>query len=368
VVSIYFALSKIADYYGLTRFRDSDGYLLMAYRTALAYHTLPMYKNNALACGNFGESLFFDLMDTLRVKGYNAEANELVMHVRRKAEHFFAQAHPYLSEYPFDTTGYSDAYYLKKYAGGVDGAAPVVSMLRATRGRQQSWPWYGGDVRWGWGASKYPWMDELCINYMTNQNGRALLDNFHETGHIEDLRLGYASFLAYWSLIEPSGIAHNLYTWEPTRMTFDPWTSEMGCGFYFGFLMACSYAVDDPDFGFIGYGCDVEGDPAGHIAVIPRDGVARRIKVCPLGISVESHSARIDRLDIEDGGRKVNLLLRETLGQQAKELITIKGLPEGNYTLSVNYIEQGTFTAAQCGEGVPVVVPPNAQLPVQLIR
>jgi hypothetical protein len=368
VVNIYFGLSKIAENYGLTSFRTADEYILMAYRTAIAYYVLPMYKNNAMACGNFGEALYFDLVNVLRDKGHTSEADKLEGHIRRKAVFFLSQKHPYLSEYPFDTTGYSDAYYLRKFAGGIDGAKSVVSMLRGTRGRQHSWHWYGGDVRWGWGCSKYPWHDELCINYMTNQNGRALLDNFHETGEIDDLRIGYASYLMYWALIEPSGVAHNLYTWEPTRTAFDPWTSEMGCGFYFGFVMACSYAIDDPDFGLIGYGCDVDGNINGHLSIIPRDGVARRVRVYPAGIKIESNATRIERADIEEGGKKIVLLLAETLGSVTEDKLIICGLPKGNYVLSANYIEQATFTAEECAAGICVPVATGANVSVHLIK
>jgi hypothetical protein len=368
VVNIYFALSQIADLYGLTRFRDADGYLMMAYRTALTYFTVPMYKDNARTVGNFGESLYFDLAAALRAKGHAAEADELERHIRRKAEFFMTKPYPYLSEFPFDTTGYSDAYYLKKFAGGAEGAAPVVRMLRATRGRQFSWWWYGGDVRWGWGCSKYPYPDELCLNYMTSQNGRALLDHFHDTGDIEDLRIGYGSFLAYWALVRPDGVARNLYTWEPQRMTFDPWSSEMGCGLYFTYLMACSYVVNDPDLGLIGYGCDVEGDPKTHLSVVPHDGVAKRIRIGPLGMLIESPAARIERLDVEAGGRKIALVLRETLGRQLSAPLVIGGLQAGKYKLTADGHDLGTFTAKQCASGLRIPLPGGSRITVHLAR
>jgi len=366
LVNIYFALSKIAGGYGLTRFRDAEGYLTMAYRTALAYYTLAMYKDNARTVANFGESLYFDLVAALRTHGHAAEADELEWHISRKAELFLSKPYPYLSEFVFDTTGYADAYFLRKHAGGLEGAAPVVSVLRATRGRQHSWPWYGGDVRWGWGCSKYPWPDELCLNYMTTHSGRALLDHFHETGEIQDLRLAYGSYLAAWALVEPSGLAHNLYTWEPTRMVFDPWTSEMGCGLYLNFITACAYAVDDPDFGLIGYGCDVEGDSRGHISVIPRDGVAKRVRIWPSGIQVELSAGKIDRVDAEGNGRKLALVLRETLGREIDAPLAVRGLPEGNYRLSANFMEQGTYSAAECAAGLCVPLPAGGAVQVQL--
>jgi hypothetical protein len=201
---------------------------------------------------------------------------------------------------------------------------------------------------------------------MTSQNGRALLDNFNQTGEIEDLRLGYGSYLAYWSLIREDGIARNLYTWEPQRMVFDPWSSETGTGLYFLYNVACSYAVDDPDFGLIGYGCDVEGETTGHISIIPRDGMSKRATIVPLGLALETTVGRIDRVDAEDGGKKLAVLLRETTQQPLKAILTAKGLPAGEYTLSANYVEIGTFSSDQCAAGLELSLPAGASVPVHI--
>ncbi len=366
VVNIYFGLSKIAENYGLTSFKTAEEYLLMAYRTAISYFTTSMYKDNNWACGNFGESFFFEIVDVLRAKGFTEEADELEGWMQKKADKFLSEEHPYLSEYPFDTTGYADAYYLRQMAGGQEGAQSALDMIRATRGRQWSWPHYGGDVRWGWGASKYPYHDELCMNYMVPQNGCPLLDAFRVAGDIEDLRLGYGSFLANWSLISANGVGRNLYTWEPQRMTFDPWTSEMGTGIYFTYVMGCSYIVDDPAFGLVGYGCDVEGSIDGHISAIPRDGMYKRAYIGPFGVEIDSPGAKLERIDAEAGGKKIALLLKEPLGKDMDVKLIVRGLPEGNYTLSANFVAVRSVTSDECAAGIVVPLAAGTSVPVHL--
>jgi hypothetical protein len=366
VVNIYFALSKIAERYGLTRYKTSTEYLMMAYHTALAYYELPMYKNNARTIGNFGECFFVELVEKLRKIGCEDEANRIESHTRTKADYFLAKDYPYESEFPFDTTGYAEAYFLKKYAGGASGASPALSMIRATRGRQFSWWWYGGDVRWGWGCSKYPYPDELCLNYMTSQNARPLLDSFNYSGCIDDLRIGYGGYLAYWALIRPDGVAHNLYSWEPQRMLFDPWSSEMGTGMYFLYDMGCSYAVDDPDFGIVGYGCDVDGDAKHHIGIIPHDGIAKRVRICPLDICIETEVGRIERVDIHYAGKKIVLTLRENAGLDLTARITVKGLPKGKYEISADFKKIAEANADECSDGLIIPLPKNSVVPVHI--
>jgi hypothetical protein len=369
VWNIYYHLYLIARRYGLTQRVSADAYLERAYRTARAFFTRPMHKEHHRTKGNMGEDTLGELITALEQEGRSAAAEELRQHRDRKVAYMTQHRNPYLSELAFDTTGYAAAYWYRRVGKDEPGAAATLNVIQATRHRIAGWPWYASDVRWGWGNSKFRSGDEICFNYMTGLNARALLDAYERDGGRQHLRLGYAALLAVWVLVEPDGTAHDFYGWEPVRRRFDPWTSEMGLALFPAIALSSAYVDDDPELGLIGYGCRVEMLEGRGFRVLPLDAVRQRIWLAPQQQAIELSAGVIEALDVRGDGERYVLHARGNLATGHVARLRLRGAAsEATYRIEgpdeVLRTVGGTALAA---EGVAVQLPP-ATVTLQLGR
>ncbi|MBN1350379.1 glycoside hydrolase family 65 protein [candidate division KSB1 bacterium] len=245
VMNIYFCMYEIGRRFDVLQQATHTEYLEHAYGTAMAYMTLPMYENSNLTQGNTNDNVLVKIAEALKAEGCTTQYEALTHQIERKSEYMRTASCPYASEYTFDTTGYEGVYWLRKYGGDAPGMEDVMHTIRATRGSQPHWIFYGNDTRWGWGNSKIESPDEICYNYMAPLNGRVMLDAFLYFSKPEDLRQGFAATVGTWCLVEPDGTAHDFCGWEPCRRIFDPWSSEMGVGLYATLLCLGAYVYDD---------------------------------------------------------------------------------------------------------------------------
>ena len=126
---------------------------------------------------------------------------------------------------------------------------------------------------------------------------RPLFDRYEQTGDLHYLQKAYGATLAVWSCVDPSGKGYNGREWR-----FNPpekgspeynyyrngcFSGEVGMGLYGNLSMLKSYLVQDPDFGLIGYGCDVT-ETSDDYTLIPQDGLGVRAAFVPLGVSLET--------------------------------------------------------------------------------
>ncbi len=212
----------------------ANEYLQRAYGTALALFTVPKEIENWDACetGLYNELVIADLIEELQNSGMNAEAERLRLHWERKVL-FFVNDRPDLfqSEYPFDSTGFEATHALAKYAirhadaPGAEkqlGVAPqkakeFMEKQMAANIFCRGWPetaYYllGSDYRAGAGNS-------YTLSYMSQMGGWAVLDYalYHARNPDPYLRLGYASFLSSWALMNSGTPESNYGYWYPGK-------------------------------------------------------------------------------------------------------------------------------------------------------
>lgn len=272
VFNIYYSLYVTGKRYGGTNVRP-ETYLERAARTALAYFEYGKCLNAAIEQGNIGDCALPLILDALEAEGMTGLRRDLDRAMEPKIRHMTEHERPFASEYTFDTTGYEGVYWIRSMKG--DGSS-VLSTIMGTRGKQPFWYHYGGDVRWGWGNSKLTSPDEICFNYMCGLNARVLL---HAWLNVSPdpwwLKLGFAGSVAPWALVDADGTAHDFCGWEPGRVAFDAWSSEMGLGLAATLFSLTSVVTVDP---LLGYGCRVKRE---HdlLHIEPCDGVRRRIAI-----------------------------------------------------------------------------------------
>jgi hypothetical protein len=382
VILLYYNMYLIAkDYPAMVHYLDASGYLERAYRTAMAFFTVPMeiVKWSAYETGTYNELVIPDLIRVLGQNGLTEEADKLRAHWENKVA-FFINQHPDLfqSEYPFDSTGFESTHALATYAvqreqdvtatefrktvNSSDANDFLEEQMRlnvAARGMEPAYFWLGSDYRAS-GNTAY------TLSYMSQMGGWAVEDyalNFARDP-IPYLRLGYASYLSSWALLNSGTPESNYGYWFPGKESdggagggFEPrpwgrawlgnkemghgswwYSGEIDLGFSAALRTAATVISDDPIFGLYAYGGELTRHGA-SIEVIPRDGLRDRFDV------VRGNTRFQMRLDRDGFGQGKPIVFNESLDRvtfrlenrsndQHETTLTLKGLPPGSYSVS----------------------------------
>ncbi|OXU15737.1 DUF5695 domain-containing protein [Sedimentisphaera salicampi] len=332
----------------MVKYLDADEYLERAYGTVKAFFEVPYniymeggwaftgWTDWAYTLGNFHEKYMLKIIDALEKSGQQEKADYIRGEWEKKVKYFiYDDPYPFTSEMPVDSTAYESTYAIAKYAmnnelnpdkklwknknTGQWYSHPVIDKTKhaefmerqlmanlACRGwLEASYYFLGSDFR-GLGSSGY------TLSYMSQMGGWSVLDYslyFAEKPE-EYLRLGYASMLSSWALVNAGEKESGYGFWYPGKMhdgsvgwgfcpqkvgqewnhgCWDkdaggvkrgPWPvcGEIDHGLTAGVEVACTVLLDDPLFGLFAYGGELD-EKAGNVNVIPRDGVRRRLHV-----------------------------------------------------------------------------------------
>jgi hypothetical protein len=301
-------------------------YLKRAFGTAVALFTVPMQVErwSAYRTGLYNELVIVNVISDLRAEGMTTEAETLERHWKEKVKTFVnGQLNLFQSEYAFDSTGFEATHALAKYAlqnadkpGENKTGIPQENALRFMQKQLASntfcrgWPepaYYllGSDYRGNGGNS-------FTLSYMSQMGGWSVLDYALNYAAEPDwyLRLGYASYLSAWALMNTGTPESNYGYWYPGKANdggagggFEPapfgqtwlnqphhrgpwyYSSEVDLGYSGALRTAATILADDPIFGRFCFGGDWRTTSQG-IEVIPKDGVRRRFHTLILGQKV----------------------------------------------------------------------------------
>ena len=378
IVMLYFRMFHIAKFYpDKIKHLDAATYLERAYRTAVAYWTVPVAveKWSADAVGTMNEAFIPELIDTLEEEGKKEWADTLRRHWEGKVERFVMKTpNLYGSEFAFDSTGFESTGAFAKYAMTRETPefrqrVPAVAALKfmnfqlllnmSDRGwLEHTYYQLGSDYR---GNLTY------LLSYMSQMGGWSILDyalNF-ATDPAEYLRLGYASSLSSWALVN-SGTAESGYgywfpspnndgaagggfmpeasgrAWIGKQVTRGAWhySAEEDVG-YCGALRAhATILTKDPRFGEFAYG-GVSTRTASAVSVIPRDGLRVRFHVVRddqrLHLELDHDGfAKEQPIVVSDALDRIQFVVENRTGGTHQTGLSIGGLPAGSYVVRVN--------------------------------
>ncbi len=434
--ALYYDLYRIAKQRpDLVKELDAAGYLERAYGTARAYFEVPAkirmeggwaftgWVDWQYTIGNFHEKYLLPLVAALEAEGQQAKADFLRAEWEKKVKYFiYDNPWPFTSEMPIDSTAYESTYAAAKYALDVPlrpdsnlwqdrnsqkwFSHPVIDLKRhqefllrqhlanlACRGVLEANYWsLGSDFR-GCGSASY------TLSYMSQMGGWAVLDYAlrYDANPAANLRLGYASMLSTWALMNAGDAQSNYGFWTPgvlhdgamswgfqPRRVGTEWNpatrdlprgawpvcGEVDHGLAAAIEAARTVLFDDPVFGLFAYGGEAmrQGDT---IRVIPRDGVRRRFSAI-LG-------ARRFHLDLTDDGFAQSTALEiaasldhirftlENRGTSAHNTgLRVEGLPQGEFALIVN--EDETMTTFFSGGAPAVLSIPLSSAPARTVE
>jgi hypothetical protein len=329
VANIYHALYRIGKRYGLLMRRTAEDYLRMAYRTSLLWFTTGLYKHLGLITGSNAVEILADL----EREGWSSEHARLLALMKECNEEFLRDPYPYASEIEIDETGQHQVYFFTRlFARRGDAAsrtknAEVVRALKALRGGDQPvWFSYGNDL-----FAHPDLRGMLSCWHSGSLNGLALLAAFEETGDPVALLKAYPGVMSVLRNVQPDGMGFAWFMYAPDVFGFEPpRTFEGGLGLW-GFLRAAkAYVVEDPSFGWIGYGCRVEAGPE-DIKAMPNDGVRKRLCFVAAGLDVEVRAGEIARASFRPKDGRLSLELADSTGLVRTARLTIRGLSAGDY-------------------------------------
>jgi hypothetical protein len=402
LVVTYFGMYRVAkEYPQITTTLTADDYLTRAYGTALALFTIPyeIVKWSAYETGLYNERVIVDLIEELEAVGRPVDAARLRGHWERKVK-FFVNDSPNLfgSEYPFDSTGFESMHALAKYAmqhadrpGEVRSGIPSANAAKFMQTQIKAnifcrgWlePAYytlGSDYRGSAG-------DAFTLSYMAQMGGWAVLDfglNF-AADPAPYLRLGYASFLSAWALMNTGTPASGYGYWYPGLANdggagggFEPaptgttwlgqphhrgswyYSCEENLGYCGALRTAATILTDDPIFGRYCFGGDWRRTAAG-IEVIPKDGLRKRFHFLLGGsrfhlILDTARLAAGHPLVIQESLAQIGFSLESDNTQSHTASVHLSGLPPGSYCLSVISEKKSELAEITAAEGQTVLL------------
>ncbi len=376
IVMLYYRMFHIAKFYpDKVKHLDAATYLERAYRTAVAYWTVPMEveKWSANAVGTMNEAFIPELIDTLEQEGKKEWADTLRGYWEGKVERFVMKTpNLYGSEFAFDSTGFESTGSFAKYAMTrdaesfrtrvpADAAQKFMDFQLRLNITDRGWiePTYyqlGTDYR---GTMSY------LLSYMSQMGGWSILDYaMHFAADPTDfLRLGYASSLSSWALVN-SGTAESGYgswfpsknndgatgggfmpepigrTWIGKQVARGAWSysAEEDVGYCAAIRTHATIVTRDPVFGEFAYG-GLLNRTTGAVSVIPRDGLRVRFHVIRdrqrLHLELDHDGfAREQPIVASDALDRIQFTVENRTGGAHETGLWVAGLPEGTYTVT----------------------------------
>jgi hypothetical protein len=374
IVMLYFRMYQIATFYpSLVKYLDAPGYLERAYRTAIAYWTVPneVEKWSADAVGTMNEANIPHVIDALEREGKAEWARDLRSRWEGQIDRFVNQTpNLYGSEFAFDSTGFESTGAFAKYAHthSIPGVAPdaakrfdalQLSLNMADRGSLE--PTYyqlGSDYR---GNLSY------LLSYMSQMGGWSILDHalYRADDPTEYLRLGYASSLSSWALVNSGSASSGHGAWFPSEtndgatgggfmpealgrawigktVTRGAWhySAEEEVGYCAAIRTHATIVARDPIFGEIAYG-GILTRSGREVSVIPRDGLRVRFHVVRdtqrLHLELDHDGfAREQPIVVSDDLSHITFTVENRSGGFHTVGLSVEGLPVGQYDVSVD--------------------------------
>jgi hypothetical protein len=388
IIMLYYRMYHIAKFYPeKVKYLNAGQYLERAYRTAVAYWVVPntIEKWSANEVGTMNEAFIPELIQTLEEEGKKEWADTLRGYWESKVEHFINRTpNLYGSEFAFDSTGFESTGAFAKYAlnrlpkpgEAVQSNLPETDLRRSVtydaalkftdfqlllnmcdRGwLETTYYQLGSDYR---GSLSY------LLSYMSQMGGWSILDyGLHFAQDPTDyLRLGYASSLSSWALVN-SGTAESGYGyWNPSRendgatgggfvpeamgrgwigkqMARGAWyySAEEDVGYCGALRTHATIVAKDPIFGEMAYGGLLTRQGT-SVRVVPRDGLRVRIHV--IRDSQRLHMildhdgyAKEQPIILDDGFARIQFTLENRTGRAHDTGLRISGLPEGAYAFA----------------------------------
>jgi hypothetical protein len=338
VTNIYHGMYRIGREYDVLSHRSALDYLRLCYETSRKWFTTGPYKHFGLITGLNA----VNIVEDLKRERWQKEYETILALMKETNDVFLTDPYPYSSEIQIDETAQPQVYFFTRYFGKIQGQAEswkrnaeVRQVLQAMRGGDQPiWFLYGNDL-----FAHPDLRGQISCWHSEALNGMALMQAFEDTGDVALFLKGYAGMMSVLHNVLPDGMGFGWFKLDPGVFACEPpRTFEGGSGLWAFVQAAKSYVMNDPSFGWIGFGCRVENETS-QVRVFPKDGVRKRVLIVPDKLHVSLRRGEIKSLTFDRRTSAVNLQIEDTTGIVKTVPVTIEGLEPGEYRVSTENSE-----------------------------
>ena len=307
VVAAYWVLYRLArNYDGLVTDHPWEWYLNNAYETSLAMVRLaPGYA----VFGQMEGDIFLKVLADLRREGMDSQADNLEAVMRHRAGRWKAEAYPFGSEMPWDSTGQEEVYAWMKYFGYQEKADVTLNAILGYDPAIPHWG-YNGSARRYWDfifAGKYRRLERQLHHYGSSLNAIPLLSEYRL--HPDDFYLlcvGYGGTMGLLANIDQDGFLAPAFHGFPDMLKPDALSGDNGPSFFGHAFNTATYVVDHPEFGWVAFGGNL-ASKAGKIEVTPLDSARSRIYIAPRGLWLTLDAGQFQKVEFNSKTGAVRL-------------------------------------------------------------
>jgi hypothetical protein len=307
VAAAYWVLYRLArNHQGLVTNHSWDWYLNHAYETSMA---MTNYASDLAVFGQMEGSIFVEILADLKREGMNTQAEALEKKMRERADRWRAQAYPFGSEMPWDSTGQEEVYGWTKYFGYHDKAEVTLDAILGYDPAIPHWG-YNGSARRYWDfifAAKDRRLERQLHHYGSGLNAIPVLSEYRD--HPDDfylLRVGYGGTMGALTDIDQDGFAAAAFHGFPDMLKHDPLSGDYGPNLVGHAWNTATYVVDHPEFGWIAFGGNVTTKD-NAVTVTPRDSYRGRIYISSLGLWLTLDAGAFDSIVVNPDTRVVRV-------------------------------------------------------------
>ncbi|TCS13749.1 DUF5695 domain-containing protein [Caulobacter sp. BK020] len=330
---------------GLVKAHDWRWYLDHAQTTAVAMmRDAPYYAQ----FGQMEGDVFVDILKDLRREGLTDKASELEGLMKGRADHWMTLPYPFGSEMAWDSTGQAEVYAWMRFFGHQKQADETREVILAYDPTVPSWG-YNGNARRYWDflyGGKVPRIERQIHHYGSTLNAVPLFDAYRaDPGDLHLLRVAYGGLMGGITNIDQDGFSSAAFHSAPDMMSWDPYSGDYGMGFFGHAYAAATYLVNDPTFGWLGFGGNVS-QADGTVRIEPRDGARTRLFVAPIGAWLTLEAGKIDAAAYTPATGKLTLTLgaRDEATPAARLLIEATTKGARPYRPAEAVLERGAYT------------------------
>jgi hypothetical protein len=324
VVALYWSLYRNArNHQGLVTHHDWQWYLNQAYETSMA---MVRFAPELSQFGQMEGTIFVAVLDDLRREGEIEKADKLEAVMRSRADQWRKLGYPFGSEMPWDSTGQEEVYAWTRHFGFDEKAQVTLDAIIGYMPAMPSWG-YNGSARRYWDflyGGKYPRLERQLHHYGSGLNAIPVLDTYRR--HPDDLyllRVGYGGTMGAITNIDQEGFASAAFHSYPDHMAFDPYTGDYGPNFFGHVWNDATYLVNDPEFGWLGFGGDLS-EHAGVVTIEPHDSMRQRVYLAPLGLWLHLDSGTFKAVRMDVNQRSVSIELSPADAATSAALLQIE--------------------------------------------
>ncbi|MFZ0663724.1 MAG: DUF5695 domain-containing protein [Acidobacteriaceae bacterium] len=309
VASAYWVMYRLArNHPGLVTNHPWQWYLNHAYQTTMGMMRLAPYYTQF---GQMEGDVFVYILNDLKREGMTADANTLEAAMQGRAEHWKTEQYPFASEMPWDSTGQEEVYAWMTYFGYRQKAVTTIDAILGYDPAIPNWG-YNGSARRYWDfiyGGKVRRLERQLHHYGSGINAVPLLTEYRS--HPQDLyllRVGYGGTMGELTNIDQQGFASAAFHAFPDMLAFDPYSGDYGPGFWGFAANTATYITDDPEFGWLSFGGNLQKKRS-EINVDPLDAFRSRVYLAPVGLWLTLDAGKFNRVVFNSRTGEVRLTL-----------------------------------------------------------